>query len=719
MDKKAIYNCKRHLIEKNLGEALRDISPLTGDYLYAPLHERISNIKSDYELMLSYMRQGYPDPSRDNLYLQLLRKLDRTVNDAALIQRIQRDNIQRFYAGKAGRPSISHSDMKRRMEGFVSDLAVLELTESDNTNSQRDALYHEHHELMSQLFTEICFSPQWHRDDQEFYEQLLLSPTTDSNDAALLVSAITLATTTHFDVYKYITLANIYRKSSIPHVRQRALVGWALSTTRTHQLYPEVSKLVSEMTSDPDTSRQLLEMQMQMFYCKNAEKDQDEIQRDIMPTLIKNKGFEITRDGIVEKDDDPMQDILDPGSGDRAMEELEKSMQHMLEMQRNGSDVYFGGFSQMKRYGFFYTLSNWFCPFYAEHPGLSATRRKMKDDKFLNTLMDNGPFCDSDKYSFALALASVIDKIPTNMREALNNGASFGPIASDGILTDESNIRLMYLQDMYRFYRLCDARVCFYNPFGGEGGRYALFFAYAIYDGKINADDMLKIGNFLLKRNQYPSLRCLLDAIPAESHNARYHILNGYSEMESGNTSEAISSLRKAVAQAPDNRRAISALARALMQSNAYEEATECFRRLHESSPETKSYALNLALALIKTGKAEEATPMLFKLSYENPYDRSVTRVLAWSLMACHKLDQASKEYSRLLSADNPSPDDYLNAGYCRWMRGDINGAIDMFGLYLSKGDGVLSEEFEKDRDILISGGISPFEINMMVDMCS
>ena len=114
-----------------------------------------------------------------------------------------------------------------------------------------------------------------------------------------------------------------------------------------------------------------------------------------------------------------------------------------------------------------------------------------------------------------------------------------------------------------------------------------------------------------------------------------------------------------------------------------------------------------------------KATPMLFKLSYENPSDRSVTRVLAWSLMACHKLDQASKEYSRLLSADNPSPDDYLNAGYCRWMRGDINGAIDMFGLYLSKGDGVLSEEFEKDRDILISGGISPFEINMMVDMCS
>ena len=92
----------------------------------------------------------------------------------------------------------------------------------------------------------------------------------------------------------------------------------------------------------------------------------------------------------------------------------------MAEMQRNGSDIYFGGFKQMKRYPFFYTLSNWFCPFYQEHPGLSNTTSKLKNSKFLDILQKNGPFCDSDKFSFALALATVVDKIPENMRSALN-----------------------------------------------------------------------------------------------------------------------------------------------------------------------------------------------------------------------------------------------------------------------------------------------------------
>ena len=716
MDKKAIYNSKRHLIEKNLGEALKAIAPLSGDFLYAPLHERISNLTSDYDLMLSYMRNGYPDPSRRKLYLELLRKLDRTVNDAALIQRMQRDSSCRRFSINISQHQYSHTEIKQRLEEFVGEVAMLNLAEGD-TASRSDTLYHEHHELMSNIFSALCFSAQWHSDDAQFWESLLLSPIIDINDAALLVSAITLSVTTYFDVYKYTTLANIYRKSSDPQVRQRALVGWALSTTRTHELYPEVTELVEEMTSDATISHELLEMQMQMFYCMNAEKDQDEIRRDIMPTLMKNKGFDITRDGIVEKDDDPMQDILDPSSSDRAMDELEKSMQRMLEMQRNGSDIYFGGFSQMKRYGFFYTLSNWFCPFYVEHPSLAATRRKLNDNKFLNMLLENGPFCDSDKYSFALAMASVIDKIPANMREALNDGASFGPVSADSLLSDESKIRLMYLQDLYRFYRLSDARVCFYNPFGGDSGRYALFFAYAIYGGKINADDMLKIGNFLLKRGQYASLRCLLESIPASSHDVRYHILKGYSDMESGNFEGAISSLRTAHEQSPGNRRATSALARALMMARRYPEASECYRELHAGSPEVKSYALNLALSLIKQGKASEASPMLFKLSYEHSNDKGITRVLAWCLLASHKLDQASKEYDRLLSAEAPSAEDYLNSGYCHWMQGDIRRAIELFGKYEASNKGRLKEEFEKDRDVLTSGGISGFEMNMMMDI--
>ena len=99
-------------------------------------------------------------------------------------------------------------------------------------------------------------------------------------------------------------------------VRQRAIVGWAMTTTRTHSLYPEVKDVVTEMLSNKDTAHLLLELQTQIYFCMNAEKDNAEITRDIMPNLMKNKGFDITRNGIIEKEDDAMQDILDPESSD-------------------------------------------------------------------------------------------------------------------------------------------------------------------------------------------------------------------------------------------------------------------------------------------------------------------------------------------------------------------------------------------------------------------
>ena len=166
-----------------------------------------------------------------------------------------------------------------------------------------------------------------------------------------------------------------------------------MTTTRTPNFYPEAREIMDTMTGDPDTARQLLELQMQMFFCMNAERDNDEIARDIIPNLMKNKGFEITRHGIVEKEDDPMQDILDPDAADKSMEEMERSFERMAEMQRSGSDVYFGGFRQMKRFPFFYTLCNWFYPFHIDHPGISQTKEKMGDSQFLEMLMKNGPFC--------------------------------------------------------------------------------------------------------------------------------------------------------------------------------------------------------------------------------------------------------------------------------------------------------------------------------------
>ena len=571
---------------------------------------------------------------------------------------------------------------------------------------------------MSAIFDHIGFSRQWHADDREFFEQLILSPTTDNNDAALLVSAISLSSITYFDVHKYIALANIYRQTTEETVKQRALVGWALTTTRTHSLYPEAQQLVAEMTADEETANQLMEMQMQVFFCVNAERDNAEITRDIMPKLMKNNGFTISRHGIVEKEDDPMQDILDPEASDKAMEEMEETFQRMQEMQRNGSDIYFGGFSQMKRYPFFYTLSNWFCPFYAAHPDLAATNNKLEGSELLNFLTNNGPFCDSDKYSFALALATVIDKIPDNIKSMIKEGNALESFGDTLSLESPENIRLMYLQDLYRFFRISDQRVCFYNPFGEQNSTNALFLCSDILCDHITDDQLLRMGNFLLKRGHLDALHKLLPCIH-DSASPKRCILQGFCSMHAENYEEAVESFKQALQHEPQSKRALSGLARAAMLAGQLDEAEQAYDQLLQTYPDQTNYALNRCVALIKAHRSSEAIAPLYQLTYEHPDETDITRVLAWCLLSCQRIPQATKEYARLIE-NEAIDEDYLNYGYCLWINGDVASAITHFLHYLNErmiDTEKLTEEFEKDRDVLLANGIAECEIFMMADL--
>lgn len=82
-----------------------------------------------------------------------------------------------------------------------------------------------------------------------------------------------------------------------------------------------------------------------------------------MPTLKDNLRFRINGLGIIEeKPDDKMRDILNPEADDEDAEKVEDTVHKVADMQKNGTDIYFGGFSHMKRFSFFNAAANWFLP---------------------------------------------------------------------------------------------------------------------------------------------------------------------------------------------------------------------------------------------------------------------------------------------------------------------------------------------------------------------
>ena len=206
---------------------------------------------------------------------------------------------------------------------------------------------------------------------------------------------------------------------------------------------------------------------------------------------------------------------------------MEASFQRMVNMQKQGSDIYFGGFSQMKRFSFFNELSNWFVPFYPNHPDVMEVLEKTGMNRFLNVMMEKGPFCNSDKYSFVLAFKEVAQHIPKNMLEMFNRGE----ITVNEISQEEQEstlyIRRIYLQDLYRFFRLFPQRAEFVNPFDREELRY-LFCADPIFSKTHLEASFNEIAAFLLKQKRTAETAKVLANYGEARRDFQFWMMAGY-----------------------------------------------------------------------------------------------------------------------------------------------------------------------------------------------
>lgn len=710
---------KEYILKRNILKAINSLKIFLNENTFSKLGDRLSDIEQDYELMLEYMYKGYKDNKREEVYTSLLVKMYRLLADTEIEYKKKIIPIYISAGLKSMLYDFQYENIHRELENFVSESVIIDLEPENVKNEKKTKLYYAHQEFIKALFDYILVSNQWRDEDVEFWEKLLLSPTILSYDVQIIISAIMMSTMNEFDICKLRLLIHIYMKSTDEYIRQRALIAWVFAINPNIDLFPEQEILVADLCKDDKTSRELLELQMQMFFCLDAEKDNAKIQQDIMPNLIKNNQFNVTRFGIEEKEDDAMQDIFDPGASDRAMEEVEQSINKMMEMQKAGSDIYFGGFSQMKHFGFFQNISNWFCPFYIGHPGIKNIADKLGDSRFLNILLNNGPFCDSDKYSFALAMASIIDKIPDNLKQLLNNEDAIGPTLSAEEMHSPAYIRRMYLQDLYRFFRIYPQRNNFVNPFD------SFFFNNELFISTGAEKHIVELCSFLFKRKEYVFLTQLLDTFKG-CNDENVLVMRGYCKLEDMEYDEATNIFHNILEDYPYNESALRGLARSSFLSHDYEQSVESYSELFKCNPENRNIALNYCMSLIKVKDNESALNILYKLNYEYLDDINVIRVLAWALLAENKLEQAETEYNKLLKNKKITPSDYINAGYCQWFKGNVTSAVKLFRTFVNKSHGsndlkesILDDEFANNRQMIHLHGISEIEVRIMIDICN
>lgn len=713
---------RKALDNNDLGEGIKALRVLLQRFNFPRRHTELDALDADYSLMLDIVRKGYQDSQRQQVYRQLCGRLVRIAADCVLDYRLTHEGPLAAMAQKYLNYDFDEDDIQRHLENFVQDVAMLSLEGGEHEAEHRAGLYEKHYAYVNRLFEALVFSHQWSPSFQLFVTQLLLSPTIDSNDAQLLTSAIMLGALLNYDPQKLLSLITIYTEAQEEHIRQRALVGWMFAyACRPYVHSGGVERNILKLLEDEAVRKEILELEMQFYYCANAEKDNEQMQRDIIPTLMKNKGFEITPEGIKEKDDDPMDDILHGDETDRRMEELEKSMQKMMDMRKQGADIYFGGFRQMKRFAFFYTLSNWFIPFFVDHPQLQSVSPQVLHSSIGELVGEKGPFCESDKYSFIIALSSVFNRLPKNIQELMSTGAGIELPYSEE-LSSAAYIRRMYLQDLYRFFKLCDMRKAFQNPFDDTRNLGRAFIHEKVFREK-SEEEARSLKRFYYKKKLYAKVLSLSNAYANTT--AEDFVMAGYSYIHTGELPNAVEAFKAARQLDEDHEAALKGLAQASLYMGRFEEADQCYAELLSRHPDNKLYLLNRSIAQVNSDQVDDGLQGLYQLRYEREGDLRVSRALAWGLLMAGRFADAHQLYSEIVANEAAvTPVDYLNMAYGSWLNGDLEAAIPMLKKYLELSQIApdaayyeLCQCFKNDRALLSRFHVSDLDCKLVADI--
>ena len=701
-----------HLLRRDLGETIIATDNFLAVHPHQVNTDRLFAIRTDYQLMTDYWRRGFKDPQLPHLYDTLLKRMYVLYANIANAYTIRHTPLlmSLYFRPHTSARDWSPQNIREELESFVSEVAMLELEPPHTAEPKRRELYARHYRLTTELFGYILTCGIWTDGFATAIEEMLLSPTIDSGDQQLLVSGVMLAAINCFDIAKFRLLVHLYQKATDEEVRQRALIGWAfaLQAEIGQCIYVEEKALVHQLLEDDACCQELVELQKQLIYCIDAERDNATIQNEIMPDLMKQPGLRITHNGIEEEEENDLNDILHPDEAEANLERMEASFQKMVNMQKQGSDIYFGGFSQMKRFPFFNELTNWFIPFDFSHPGLATVAEKFKNSRFLRSILQSAPFCNSDKYSFALAFEQVVSRIPPSYVEMIEKGeATMNEFAAEEKATP-AYIRRMCLQDLYRFFRLFKDRQAFRNIFAPEDREYLILAKQTFRQTHVEAY-FNEVTAFMLKKNRRQEAAGMLNNYGRHRRDFSYYMMSAYL----GRDPKANYML--ALALQPDSERALAGYARTLFSEGAYQEALDTYDKLLVQQPEKKSYLLNKAVCLTNLKRYDEAERVLFRLNYEVEDDANVNRVLAWTLTSNGKYEQAEKLYQQLLSEGKPSTDDLLNYGFCLWFSGHVDESADCFHRYLLESGESKESIIENELELIREKGITEPEIQMML----
>jgi len=684
------HEAEQYLVAHHLSDAVYVLRSLLTTEHNVALKGRVDVIEENYHRMLHYMGKGVEDPARHDFHSAMLQ------NAVELLMDIKR-----------------HYRLTYEKDAYTKACNNIPIHwESDALDLHTLAEHLDPIEFQDALFDALWTAPRLNANTEQEIRQLLI--TISESACSEAISGITLALMEYFDSAKIRLLLDCCSAEGLPE-RSRAITGLALAIItypRILGLFPNLEKSILETLSNPDLTKEVSLVMQQILKCRKAEMVESKIHEEFLPTLMKAQrerqrlGFEDNHIDLSNEDN---------GISNKTRKKLEKDLREMMELNSDGVDTSMGSFSMLKNFPFFQSPSHWLAPFQPERP-------EYYESKFLHQT----GLCDSDKYSFSLALyndttgeAQKFLEIAEKGMEALNGI----PLAKKSTNPSEEAYRNV-ITCLYRLLYRSNWSENWPKVFSEGGlGLDVKLLRDILKNDEEHLDTMSRLS---FKYKIYSIAEKHLEAI-VERDGANADTLRrlGFCYQNQGKCAQAIGQYQQADLLEPNQSWTLQQMAYCYSCLGHYEEQLQCLLELEKHDNENTETLTETGLCLMQLERWNEASQRFFKLEFLGKRVMPSLRAIAWCAFQQQNYPQAEKFYTRILTEAGSALkwEDYLNAGHTAWVQGDLPKALTLYRKYVNayhatepKATNLLLP-FQKDIETLAKHGISSEDAALMQDL--
>jgi tetratricopeptide (TPR) repeat protein len=714
-----------------LKSALEELEKLSRFATKADYYYQLETLSENYKTLLHYAFDGYQDPQQKSILDHLCTSMLGMADD---MRQLLIDPEQPFIKSEKNALILEFGDDPQTIVGRIEEMffhrEVTKLIEETDPAGNFDAA----NSLLpvrqaDQIFKLIWLTNKLSPELFTLIQRINRSEQVEWHEKCLVVSALTVSLLNCFDQNKFLLLIE-FVESRENQVYQRALTGLLLGLLfydKRLRFFPELMERLTRLNLDEAIIPEIELILMQLLMARETAKITREFEEEVLPEMKKMMPKiedklqlnDLTEDEELEGKNPGWKDIIDEVPG--LFEKIEK----FSKMQMEGGDVFMSTFQMLKRFDFFNAMSNWFVPFFREHPEIKNSFSDKEDInlRLLESLEKAFYICNSDKYSFAINFRAIPDQqrsmIVTNFEAEF---AQMKEMASEEQILDQSlvnnSIFIQYIQDVYRFYKVFPARQEFDDVFRHRIRVSDLYFYKTCFKRSGFSE---KLASFHFENDHYyDAIEVYENLMELNGPGNEYFEKIGYCYQKVGRFKKAVEYYRKAELYDADRQWILKKLGWCCLKLKEFQQALGYFQDASALQPEDISLQMQVGQCYLLLKDYEQAFHQYAKLRFFSPDNLKVLRPLAYCQFVLGKTELAAELYARILSlSSNPSAYDLMNAAHVRMCLGQRKEALHLYRqslLQTAPGRAELMDAFDEDAQFLINNGIPAGEIPLIRD---